>query len=160
MITLVSRPREDYLQGRKYIWGKIYYLQAFCHFPLIFFKNFIYRACLKILTKTDFMKRHDFFKNGFFPIEIQYLTTALERILFSLVVMVLAFGERGPWFESCLDHIFVPCIYSFVSLLNTVFLRCDFQHLSYIAVESASIHPICKFFYQYLTQFSYWLLKC
>ena len=31
------------------------------------------------------------FKHGCFPILIQYLTTALERILFSSVVIVLAF---------------------------------------------------------------------
>ena len=32
------------------------------------------------------------FMNGCFPILTQYLTTALERIFFSSVVMVLAFG--------------------------------------------------------------------
>ena len=41
--------------------------------------------------------------------KIQYLITMLDRILFSLVVMVLAFGARGQWFESCSDLIFLPC---------------------------------------------------
>ena len=36
------------------------------------------------------------FKHGCFPIEIQYLTTALGRILFSSVVMVLAYQSGGP----------------------------------------------------------------
>ena len=65
------------------------------------------------------------FKHGCFTISIQYeyLTTALERILFSSVVMVLAFGARGHWFDSCPDLIFVPCIYLFVSLIPTLFVR-------------------------------------
>ena len=33
--------------------------------------------------------------------------------------MVLAFGVRGPWFESYLNLILLPCIYSFVSSLWT-----------------------------------------
>ena len=36
------------------------------------------------------------FKHGCFPIYIQYLTTALGRILFSSVVMVLAYQSGGP----------------------------------------------------------------
>ena len=28
-----------------------------------------------------------------------------------------------PWFESRQDHIFLPCIYSFLSLLRTLFIR-------------------------------------
>ena len=36
------------------------------------------------------------------------------------VVMVLAFGEQGLWFESRPDLIFLPCIYSYVTLLETV----------------------------------------
>ena len=35
------------------------------------------------------------FKHGCFPIYIQYLTTALKRILFRSVVMVLAFQPGG-----------------------------------------------------------------
>ena len=54
---------------------------------------------------------------------VQCLTTALARILFSLVVMVLAFSARGHWFESCLYLIFLPCIFSFVSLLQTSSVR-------------------------------------
>ena len=46
-----------------------------------------------------------------------------ERILFSSVVMVLAFGARDHWFESCPNLIFLPCIYSFLSLLRTLFVR-------------------------------------
>ena len=37
--------------------------------------------------------------------------------------MVLAFGVRGLWFESRPDLIFLPCIYSIVSLLRTLFVR-------------------------------------
>ena len=37
--------------------------------------------------------------------------------------MVLAFGKRSPWFESRPNLIFLPCIYSFVSLLRTLFVR-------------------------------------
>ena len=44
-------------------------------------------------------------------------------ILFSSVVMVLAFGAQGHWFKSCPDLIFLPCIYSFVSVLQTSFVR-------------------------------------
>ena len=51
------------------------------------------------------------FKHGCFPIEIQYLTTALRRILFSSVVIILDFGAPGLWFESCPVLIFLPCIY-------------------------------------------------
>ena len=36
------------------------------------------------------------FKHGCFPNEIQYLTTALGRILFSSVVMILAYQPGGP----------------------------------------------------------------
>ena len=39
--------------------------------------------------------------------------------------MVLAFGARGHWFKSCPELIFLPCIYSFVSLLRTLFVRCQ-----------------------------------
>ena len=55
----------------------------------------------------------------------KYLTTALERILFSSVVMVLAFGVEGLWFKSRPNLVFPPCIYSFVSLLRTFFIRND-----------------------------------
>ena len=48
----------------------------------------------------------------------------LGRILFNSVVMVLAFGARGHCFESCPDLIFLPCIYSFVSLIRNLFVRC------------------------------------
>ena len=63
------------------------------------------------------------FKLGCFPIQTQYLTTAFGRILFSSVIMVLACGTRGHWFKSCPDLIFLPCIHSFVSLLQTLFVR-------------------------------------
>ena len=36
--------------------------------------------------------------------------------------MVLAFVARGHLFESCPDLIFLPCIYSFVFLLRTLFV--------------------------------------
>ena len=61
--------------------------------------------------------------HGCFPIYIQYQTTALGRILFISVVMVLAYGALGPWFESRPNLIFLPCIYSFVSLIRTLFVR-------------------------------------
>ena len=54
------------------------------------------------------------FKNGCFPIKIQYLTNTLERILFSSVVTKLAFGAGGHLFESCPDIIFLPFIYLFL----------------------------------------------
>ena len=41
----------------------------------------------------------------------------------SSVVMVLAFGARGLWFEFRPNHIFLPYIYPFVSLLRTLFVR-------------------------------------
>ena len=47
----------------------------------------------------------------------------LERILYSSVVMLLAFGAQGHWFKSCPDLIFLPCIFSFVYLLHTLFIR-------------------------------------
>ena len=46
--------------------------------------------CLTIVTDD-----HSF-EHCCFPIQIQYLTTALGRILFSSVVMVLAFLPGGP----------------------------------------------------------------
>ena len=39
------------------------------------------------------------------------------------VVMVLAFGTQGHWFEFCPNLKFLPCIYSFVSLVQTVYVR-------------------------------------
>ena len=63
------------------------------------------------------------FKHGCISIKIQYLTTAIGRILFSSLVMVLAFDARSQQFESCPGLIFLPCIYSFVSLLRTLFVR-------------------------------------
>ena len=44
----------------------------------------------------------------------------LRRILFNSVLMVVAFGAQDHWFESFQDLIFLPCIYSFVSLLQTL----------------------------------------
>ena len=35
-----------------------------------------------------------------------------------------------PWFESRQDHIFLPCIYSFLSLLRTLFVRTTYINLS------------------------------
>ena len=78
------------------------------------------RVMLWMTTPSSVTGDHSF-KHGCFP--IQYLTTALGRILFSSVVMVLAFGALGHCFESCPDLIFLPCIYSFVSLLRTMFVR-------------------------------------
>ena len=37
--------------------------------------------------------------------------------------MVLGFGERSLWFDSRPNLKFLPCIYSFVSLLQTLFGR-------------------------------------
>ena len=56
------------------------------------------------------------FKHGFFPIKVQYLKSPLKRILVSSVAMVLAFGARGHMFDFCPDLLFLPFIYSFVSL--------------------------------------------
>ena len=51
------------------------------------------------------------FKHGCFPIEIQYLTTALGRILFSSVVIVLAYQPGGP------------AMHLFISFFVTDFVR-------------------------------------
>ena len=48
------------------------------------------------------------------------------------VVIVLALGAQGHWFESCPYLIFLPCIYSFVSLLLTLFVRYLFEDFSAI----------------------------
>ena len=55
-------------------------------------------------------------------------------MLFSSVVMVLAFGALGHWVESCLDLLFLPCIYSFFSLLLTLFVRVCFAMLISISI--------------------------
>ena len=62
------------------------------------------------------------FRHGYFLIYIQYLTTALERILFSSVVMVdlMAFRQGVPGSN------FVQILYfshAFVSLLRTLFVK-------------------------------------
>ena len=44
-------------------------------------------------------------------------------MLFSSLVRILAFGARGPWFVSRPNFIFLPCVYSFASLLRTLFVR-------------------------------------
>ena len=62
----------------------------------------------------------------------------LGRILFGSVVVVLAFGARGHWFESCPDHIFLPCIYSYVSLLQTLFVRI---HISIFCILKVYLGP-------------------
>ena len=38
----------------------------------------------------------------------------------------IGFSSRRPWFESCPDVIFLPCIYPFVSLLRTLFVRAGY----------------------------------
>ena len=63
------------------------------------------------------------FKHGCFPISIQYLTTALRRILFSSVVMVLAYQPGGPGSNHPRILYFLPCIHSFLTLLRTLFVR-------------------------------------
>ena len=55
---------------------------------------------LSVINNDDFKRGcvtdgHSF-KHGCFPIYIQYLTSALGRILFSSVVMVLAYQPGGP----------------------------------------------------------------
>ena len=34
----------------------------------------------------------------------------------------IGFSSRRPWFKSCPDFIFLSCIYSFISLLRTLFV--------------------------------------
>ena len=61
--------------------------------------------------------------------------SCIGGILFSSVVMVLAFGSQGHWFKSCPDLVFLPCIDSLVSMLWTLFLRTsqnESQFLSYM----------------------------
>ena len=77
----------------------------------------------KLFTSFSHVTGDHSFKHGYFQILIQYLTTALETILFISVVMVLAFGVRSLLLESRLILIFLPCIYSSVSLLRTLFVR-------------------------------------
>ena len=79
---------------------------------------------------VDTVRVDDSFMYGCFPIQIQYLTTALDRILFSSVVVVLAFGAQGPWFKYHPDLIFLPCICSFVM---------DFVHKNTLLVISYQI---------------------
>ena len=45
----------------------------------------------------------------------------LERILLSPVVMILAFGAQGHWFESCPDLIFV--MHLFICFFVAGFVR-------------------------------------
>ena len=52
--------------------------------------------------------------------------------------MVLALGAQGHWFESYPDFIFLPCIYTFVSLLWTLFVR-----LSIALFRNSSKNLIC-----------------
>ena len=59
-----------------------------------------------------------------------YIPTAAGKILLNSVVMVLAFGARGHWFESCPDLKCLPCVYSFsFSLLQTLFIRGTLERL-------------------------------
>ena len=84
------------------------------------------------------------FKHDFFPIWIQNLTTALKRILFSSVVMVLAFGARGHWFKSCLDLIFLPCINLFICFFVTDLVR---KMIFFLELTS---HNLQDLFFQHL----------
>ena len=80
------------------------------------------------------------------------LNTPREIILFSSVVMVLAFGVRGPWFEFHPNHISLPCICSFVSLFRTLFVRGRFvrdrppshqSHLMYKKMDFLPNEAVC-----------------
>ena len=79
--------------------------------------------------KRGCVTRDHSFMHGRFP--IQHITTAFERILFSSMVMVLAYGARDPCFEFCPNLIFLPRIYSFVSLFQTLYVRLwiNFQYM-------------------------------
>ena len=44
----------------------------------------------------------------------------------------IGFSTRRPWFKSCPNLIFLPCIYSFLSLLRTVRKNCMFFFFSFI----------------------------
>ena len=46
----------------------------------------------------------------------------------------IGFSSRRPRLKSCSDLIFPPCIYSFVSLLRTLFVICVSQLANIIAV--------------------------
>ena len=39
----------------------------------------------------------------------------------------IGFPTRLPWFKPGLNVIFLPCIYSFLSLLRTFFVRTEFK---------------------------------
>ena len=49
----------------------------------------------------------------------------MGTILFSSVVMVLAFQPGGPDSYPVRTLTYLPCIYSFVSLLRTLFIRTE-----------------------------------
>ena len=49
--------------------------------------------------------------------------SVLGRIVFSSEVMVLAFNAWGPWLESRLIIIFLPCICSFVFFCYRLYLQ-------------------------------------
>ena len=76
----------------------------------------------KMSQKGCVMGDHSF-KHGSFPIQIQYLTTALGRILFKFSGYGIDFSTRLPWYKFRADLIFLPHIYSLVSLLHTLFVR-------------------------------------
>ena len=54
---------------------------------------------------------------------VQYLITMLERILLISVVMVLAFGARGHWFESRPDIPYFSAMHLFICFFVTDFVR-------------------------------------
>ena len=111
-----------------------------CMYALTFISNIFSESTHWILTKLfkNCCYGRPLYQAWLLPDLKQYLTTALWRILFSSVFMVLALGAQGHWFESYPDFIFLPCIYSFVSLLWTLFIR-----LSIALFRNSSKNLIC-----------------
>ena len=62
------------------------------------------------------------FKHGCFPIYIQYLTTAIGRILFSSVVMALAYQPGGPQVR-IRPGPYISAMHLFISLFVMDFVR-------------------------------------
>ena len=77
------------------------------------------------LTNFHLVTGDQSFKHGCFPIYIQYLTAVLERILFSSVIMVLAFDARGCMrsLVRILPRPYISAMHLFIYFFITDFVR-------------------------------------
>ena len=77
--------------------------------------------------------------------DLNTLTIALGRILFKqLSGYGIGFSSRHPWFTSYPDILFLPCIYSFLALLRTSFVRIH-TCISAMAEFTLSNHAFLSF---------------